>query len=297
MDIVEACELKDREMIAVVGAGGKTALIFRLARELSRAGNKVLISTTTRMFKPLSEQGGPLILDNNPFSAKEKICKAFGQTNMVTLAEQLIEGDKIKGVLSEVLDELFEEGACSYILVEADGSRRKPIKAPGPHEPVVPQKATQVFGAPLAREVPEPVVPQKATQVFGVIGMDAIGRTLDEKTVHRPELLSEITGTSMGSMIDCEIIARLILSPRGLFKNAGLFSKKILVLNKAEDFILLDKARQIASKVRTKLAESLRGDAGKCCEKEGDSSQKSKLFIGKILITSLLEEDPIIEIW
>lgn len=276
MDIVEACELKDREMIAVVGAGGKTALIFRLARELSRAGNKVLISTTTRMFKPLSEQGGPLILDNNPFSAKEKICKAFGQTNMVTLAEQLIEGDKIKGVLPEVLDELFEEGACSYILVEADGSRRKPIKAPGPHEPVV---------------------PQKATQVFGVIGMDAIGRTLDEKTVHRPELLSEITGTSMGSMIDCEIIARLILSPRGLFKNAGLFSKKILVLNKAEDFILLDKARQIASKVRTKLAEALRGDAGKCCEKEGDSSQKSKLFIGKILITSLLEEDPIIEIW
>jgi probable selenium-dependent hydroxylase accessory protein YqeC len=228
------------------------------------------------MFKPLSEQGGPLILDNNPFSAKEKICKAFGQTNMVTLAEQLIEGDKIKGVLPEVLDELFEEGACSYILVEADGSRRKPIKAPGPHEPVV---------------------PQKATQVFGVIGMDAIGRTLDEKTVHRPELLSEITGTSMGSMIDCEIIARLILSPRGLFKNAGLFSKKILVLNKAEDFILLDKARQIASKVRTKLAEALRGDAGKCCEKEGDSSQKSKLFIGKILITSLLEEDPIIEIW
>jgi probable selenium-dependent hydroxylase accessory protein YqeC len=276
MDIVEACELKDREMIAVVGAGGKTALIFRLARELSRAGNKVLISTTTRMFKPLSEQGGPLILDNNPFSAKEKICKAFGQTNMVTLAEQLIEGDKIKGVLPEVLDELFEEGVCSYILVEADGSRRKPIKAPGPHELVV---------------------PQKATQVFGVIGMDAIGRTLDEKTVHRPELLSEITGTSMGSMIDCEIIARLILSPRGLFKNAGLFSKKILVLNKAEDFILLDKARQIASKVRTKLAESLRGDAGKCCEKEGDSSQKSKLFIGKILITSLLEEDPIIEIW
>jgi probable selenium-dependent hydroxylase accessory protein YqeC len=263
-------------MIAVVGAGGKTALIFRLARELSRAGNKVLISTTTMMFKPLSEQGGPLILDNNPFSAKEKICKAFGQTNMVTLAEQLIEGDKIKGVLPEVLDELFEEGACSYILVEADGSRRKPIKAPGPHEPVV---------------------PQKATQVFGVIGMDAIGRTLDEKTVHRPELLSEITGTSMGSMIDCEIIARLILSPRGLFKNAGLFSKKILVLNKAEDFILLDKARQIASKVRTKLAEALRGDAGKCCEKEGDSSQKSKLFIGKILITSLLEEDPIIEIW
>lgn len=276
MDIVEACELKDREMIAVVGAGGKTALIFRLARELSRAGNKVLISTATRMFKPLSEQGGPLILDNNPFSAKEKICKAFGQTNMVTLAEQLIEGDKIKGVLPEVLDELFEEGVCSYILVEADGSRRKPIKGPGPHEPVM---------------------PQKATQVFGVIGMDAIGRTLDEKTVHRPELLSEITGTSMGSMIDCEIIARLILSPRGLFKNAGLFSKKILVLNKAEDFILLDKARQIASKVRTKLAEALRGDAGKCCEKEGDSSQKSKLFIGKILITSLLEEDPIIEIW
>lgn len=275
MDIVEACELKDREMIAVVGAGGKTALIFRLARELSRAGNKVLISTTTRMFRPLPEQGGPLILDNNPFSAKEKICKAFGQTNMVTLAEQLIEGGKIKGVLPEVLDELFEEGACSYILVEADGSRRKPIKAPGPHEPVV---------------------PQKVTQVFGVIGMDAIGRTLDEETVHRPELLSEITGTCMGFTIDCEIIARLILSPLGLFKNAGLLSKNILVLNKADDFVLLDKARKIASKVRTKLAEALREDAGKCCEKEGDSNQKSKLFISKILITSLLEEVPIIEI-
>ena len=35
--------------IAVVGGGGKTSLIFRLAEELKATGRKVIVTTTTHM--------------------------------------------------------------------------------------------------------------------------------------------------------------------------------------------------------------------------------------------------------
>ena len=70
-----------------------------------------------------------------------------------------------------------------FILVEADGAKRKPIKAPADYEPVI---------------------PSSTTLVIGVIGLDALGKAIDEETIHRCELFCSLTGKKAGNTIDRE---------------------------------------------------------------------------------------------
>jgi probable selenium-dependent hydroxylase accessory protein YqeC len=71
-------------------------------------------------------------------------------------------------------------------LVEADGARRRPMKGTAEHEPAMPE------GATLA---------------VAVGGSWALGRPLDEESVHRPELFAELTGILPGHSITAEAFA------------------------------------------------------------------------------------------
>jgi probable selenium-dependent hydroxylase accessory protein YqeC len=97
--------------------------------------------------------------------------------------------------------------------VEADGSKRRPIKAPAHYEPVI---------------------PTETTRVIGVIGLDALGKTITEDFVHRPTLFCSITGKKMGDTIDRKCFTDLILSEDGLFKNVPQGCRKYVVFNKAD---------------------------------------------------------------
>ena len=116
--LTEALQLKISEhmVISVTGAGGKTSLIFALARELSNQGKSVAVSTTTHMFRPSAgdTEGIAFIAEDDP----EK-------------------PGKVKGPGEEILEKLREE--FDVLLIEADGSRRMPLKWPAPWEPVVPE--------------------------------------------------------------------------------------------------------------------------------------------------------------
>ena len=49
MNLIEAFDIRKHEVISLVGGGGKTTLMFALARELSLSGQKVITTTTTRI--------------------------------------------------------------------------------------------------------------------------------------------------------------------------------------------------------------------------------------------------------
>ena len=48
----EALDIHPKDVISIVGAGGKTTLMFALARELSNKKGMVITTTTTKIFPP-----------------------------------------------------------------------------------------------------------------------------------------------------------------------------------------------------------------------------------------------------
>ncbi len=65
-----ALDIKPKEVISLVGGGGKTTLMFALARELATINEFVLTTTTTKILEP-SPSETPLLL----LSTEDEIIK------------------------------------------------------------------------------------------------------------------------------------------------------------------------------------------------------------------------------
>ncbi len=167
-----ALMLRDSGIVSIVGAGGKTTLMFRLARELSGAGHKVLTTTTTKVMMPTSHQARVVIIEARPAEVLEKARSALVREHHV-FAGSGPHGSqgKISGFEPEAIDAFWASGLFRWVLVEADGAAQRPLKAPAAHEPVI---------------------PIDSRWVIAVAGMDAIGRPLDDASVFRPGLYCSI---------------------------------------------------------------------------------------------------------
>ncbi len=184
------------ELISIVGAGGKTSTLFRLAHELKALGKKVLVTTTTNMALPEAFQADHLVVDD---SKSLFLLPGIEGGVIVCLGSNIVNAKrKLKGVAPKYVTEIYQRQAFNYILVEADGSKRRPIKAPAHYEPVIP------WGT---------------KRIIGVIGLDALGQPITDEHVHRPELFCTVTGKRMGDLIDRECLVRLIVAENGLFRN------------------------------------------------------------------------------
>lgn len=227
MDLRRALRIVKYDLIAFTGAGGKTTAMFRLADELVAAGFKVVITTTTHIYPPTG--GQPLILSPDESNLCQRVREGLAQSRLVIAARDLVqtpEGMKLAGVRSEFVAALRDEARADVVLVEADGSRGRPFKAPGAHEPVIPVMATLV-------------VP--------VTGLSAISRPLSPEVVHRPEQVTALTGLQPGEAITVEAVATVLSHPQGGLKGVPAGARAIALLNQADDDRRLQAGRDIAS--------------------------------------------------
>lgn len=192
---------------AFVGGGGKTSLILRLVQECTAVGLRVIYTTTTRIFPP------PLA--TFPVDASGNVpAEALARLNggePVCLHRGVDAAGKLTGVDPQAVGRWRD--AADVILVEADGSRGLPLKAPAAGEPVVPP-AANVF------------VP--------VAGMSAIGRPLDGDTVHRPERAASVLGVPQGTLVAPALMARLLLHPQGGLKGMPPKARVVPVLGQGD---------------------------------------------------------------
>jgi probable selenium-dependent hydroxylase accessory protein YqeC len=207
--------LKNEPMIAFVGGGGKTSSMFALARLRARKGERVLVSTTTRIFDPDTRteregRGFGTILAMREIGSPRSL-KLLGAAGPRVVLGSIREDGKLRGVDPDALCDIARLFDC--VLVEADGARGLPIKAPADYEPVI---------------------PRSASAVVGLVGLDALGSPMDGGTVHRPELFGPLTLCAAGEPIAPVHVARLVSSPEGLFKGTPVGARKIVVLNKAD---------------------------------------------------------------
>ncbi len=229
MFIAEAVNATNKkECICFVGAGGKTTSMFRLARELASNGNRVLVTTTTKIFHPEGDCCDYVFIGNNSeildYTSKINI------PGIYVLGSEVLSGNKLNGISKELACELYSYNYIDFLLIEADGSKQKPIKAPADFEPVI---------------------PDCATKVVGVIGLDAIGQAAEDSTVHRFSEFSKITGCSSGEEIRINHILKLIEHKEGLLKDKKDHMEGYVLLNKADNEVRL----AIAKKIKQDLNE------------------------------------------
>ncbi len=223
--------LAQRELISIVGGGGKTTLMFRLANELSLCGKQVITTTTTRILEPSPQDSPLLIVEADEKKAGELARLGLLRHRHITLARERIGSDKLKGVTVDLIRDLWESSGADYLIVEADGAAGRPMKAP--------------------REW-EPVIPGQTTLVVAVLGMDGMGAVLNEENVFQAERVSMLTGLCVGQRMTEEGMAILITHSEGIFRGAPRSSRVAAFLNKVDLPGRIPMAREVARRILDK---------------------------------------------
>jgi molybdenum cofactor cytidylyltransferase len=197
------------DVVAFVGGGGKTASMFRLTAELSAAGLRVVTTTTTH----IREEEVYLSPASVSIAKIEKsltdCLDRYGQCLLVGSPDGK---GRVHGASLELIAEMGRRPDIDAVVVEADGSRSLPFKAPGGHEPVVPENTTIL-------------VP--------VVGLNILGQPLDEEHVHRSEIAAALAQVPVGSTITAETVARVLAHPQGGAKKRPAGARLVPLLNKA----------------------------------------------------------------
>lgn len=235
MQLIPALRLGPKEVIALVGAGGKTTLMFRLADELAAAGRRVITTTTTHICAEQMARAPLALTGQDAALLLAQLPEALSRCAHVLMADGTrVEQEKVRGVTPHFVDRLAGHEAVDAVIVEADGSRRRSFKAPAAHEPVI---------------------PATATLVVSVVGLDVLGKPLTAEHVHRPEIVADLAGVPAGAAVTPELVATILAHPLAGGRGVPAAARLIPFLNKAEDAAALAAARRIA---RLLLAQSNR---------------------------------------
>ena len=211
-------DIEKYPVIAVVGGGGKTSLIYRLSEELRAKGKKVIITTTTHM---AYDPSLPLIRGNE----LEKTSEMLEKHGYVAVADIEPETGKMCSIEEAELKNLA--ALCDVMLIEADGAKRKPLKVPADWEPVI---------------------PDFADVVVSVIGLDCLGKPICE-TAHRAEYTSSFLGKNLDAPVTAEDIEKIATSIHGLYKNVDHKIYRVY-LNKADVLTTSTEAEHIVEDLK-----------------------------------------------
>jgi probable selenium-dependent hydroxylase accessory protein YqeC len=231
------------DVVSVVGAGGKTTLVYRLAADARAAGMRVLVTTTTHMGTLPEATTGPLLVEEEG-RGTEAVVAALAEAGRATLLGRRIRDDKLEGVAPERVDALCS--SADLTLVEADGARGRSLKVPASHEPVL---------------------PRQTSLVVVVAALDVLGEPLTEECIHRLDLVSAASGTGVGEAVDEDTVVSCLRYARGYLSRLPRGARAAVFLNKVEDGERRGAAARIARRLvppyRLVAAGSAGGAAGR----------------------------------
>ncbi len=206
-------KIKDKDVVSIVGSGGKTTLMNYLAKEFNK--RKVLVSTTTKIRIP--SQG---FYDFIAFNKEEAdAIKNINNKGIYVLGSK-IKDNKLESFDLEYMKSITDN--FDIVFLEADGSKEKYIKG--------------------WNEI-EPVILDNTTITIGIINLEILGKLVNENNVHRVEQFMDLTGAKLNDVIEKEHLIAAIRGEKGLFKNSK--GRRILLINGVKD----NKTRKIANEI------------------------------------------------
>jgi len=213
-----AFNLRPNDVVCLIGCGGKTSLLYRLARE-NRSG-RVLLAATTKFLEP------PKACYDRRLAEGETPGPGINLFGLPTPDGKL--GGLPPGWLS---GEINFDGLA---LLEADGSRQLPLKGWTDYEPVI---------------------PSRTNATIGIATLQPVGRVYQRETAHRPDLFQKLTGATPGARITLEHISAMISGDGGMFSQAA--GRKILFINQIESPEGERLARRLARQLPPAFREQL----------------------------------------
>ena len=180
------------DIAAIVGAGGKTTTMFALANALAERGLRVVTAKSTTVHRP-SLARAPKLLVSPPDRWKTDLPPALDAHPVITVVTAAPTPRRYDGIPPDLAPDLLNASGADILVVEADGARRRLLKAPASHEPAM---------------------PPSATLVIPVACLAAVGRPLTERHVHRPELVAEILGIGLETRLTVDHVLKLLLDTR-----------------------------------------------------------------------------------
>ncbi|MEZ5066603.1 MAG: selenium cofactor biosynthesis protein YqeC [bacterium] len=233
LTLSEALGIRAASVVALIGGGGKTSTLVRLAQETAQDGHRVLATTTARMkLDELNDMRDVLLWDDRDVTGETwRSYRDEATTGSSTgWIDAFLEGqrppsripvsflgrsvmrDKVVGLPSEYLGQLLSRLNWDVVVVEADGSRGRSIKG---------------------HRLGEPVLPLCATHCVIVVGADGFELPLNEESCHRPEVIQDLVGVAWGERLDPRAIATLITHPKGVLTKIPGDMEVVVYVNKA----------------------------------------------------------------
>jgi len=215
ISLIKALGIQAGETVAFVGAGGKTTAMFAVARELERRypETPVIVTASTH----LTEEQCSLADHHMMVTAVEDIQRFFEQpqSGVQLLTGTRADDGRMHGLPSDLLDIIYKNAhqADMPVLIEADGSRRLPLKAPAAHEPAI---------------------PAWVDRVVIMAGLSGIGRMLTTGNIHRPEIFARLGGGNENQPVLPDHLINVLTSPLGGLKNIPEQAAAVLYLNQVD---------------------------------------------------------------
>lgn len=212
MNLIRALRIAPNEAIALVGAGGKTTAIFQVARQLTPP---VIVSTTTHLSIPQASFADRHLIVRSADDL-EVLRDSISPEVILVTGGPTQEG-RLAGLPSDLMNTLFSitKERAIPLLIEADGARQKPLKAPAEYEPVI---------------------PEFVNLVVLIAGLTGLGKPLTSEWVHRPERFADISGLPAGEAITSQALERVLTSSNGGLKGIPEGCRRIVLLNQAETY-------------------------------------------------------------
>lgn len=229
MRLKQSLCLDEKGVVSIIGAGGKTSLMFLLAHELADSGHKVLTTTTTKIYKPTRRESPVTIISRDPdIITKQARLLLKDNFHISAGADHELSEKKVIGLEPAAIERILQADLFDYILIEADGAAHRSLKACAHNEPVVPA-CTDI--------------------IVSLVGLDVLGKPLEERWVFRSDLFSSITGLPLGRPVTEESIALILLHDSAKITTNKKSVQRVAFLNKADDARLIDSGKRLATAI------------------------------------------------
>jgi probable selenium-dependent hydroxylase accessory protein YqeC len=202
-----------KEIITVVGAGGKTSFIDSIA-QIYRKKFRVLLTTTTKIFVPCEASYENMILLDD--ISEEELSNLNFVKGITVCGKCINEDNKIVGIDFKDLKKL--EDKFDLILIEGDGSKKKKLKGWNDNEPIV---------------------YENTTKTIGILDITSYNMKINEENIHRLDKFIDQIGyknnlyKKLNKGVDVSDLVKIVLNKKALFKNSK--GERVLFINKVEN--------------------------------------------------------------